>query len=786
MITKLTLILLTIGASANAATSSPLFARGYTVIPAPQKVTLGSNDFELNRNWRIEIGTGMKANDSSVESLRDQLQERFHMSLGESSSPVGMIRLSIIANSVAIGAASDSAKTALAEQAYKIRMAAHEIDITGNTVTGVYYGVQTLIQILKPESDVLWFPEGEIEDWPDLELRIIYWDDAHHLDRLAVLKAALRQASFYKINGFSIKLEGHFQYQHAAPIVEPYALTPAELQELTDYGLKLHVQVIPYLDGPGHAAFILKHPEYAALREYPDSNYEFCATNPKTYELMEGMFADLLAANKGSKYFVLSTDEPYYVGLADNAQCHEAQRAKELGSVGKMLAEFTTKTANYLHDHGRTVIFWGEYPIKPEDINSFPPYLVNGELYGPDFDPKFRAHGIRQMIYVSTEGEEQLFPQYYILPSSLKLHPSQPSNVGRVEEMFNQASFSSLDSLSSMRPDFAHADQADVMGIFVAGWADPGLHPETFWLGYATGPAAAWHRATPSPKELENSFYRLFYGPGAVEMGKLYQRMSEQAQFWEDSWETGPSGARSPIWGNSYGVFTTPKPAHDQFLPPLPVPSPELLHVDLNWRLANRRRLQLAGDFLAQNDQLIDLIEGNMPCVQFNRYNLEVYLSIAGLYRQNLHMLQDLGRISEALKAAESAAAESKAESALAALDRSLSIAENIRQYRNQALQNATATWYQTWFPRVTEANGRKFLDKVDDVKDHQPARTVDMRYLVYRELLYPLGEWVTQVAAVRNQYAASHKLPVRTVRFDWTDTSTTVTDQLVSGDSDN
>ena len=78
-------------------------------------------------------------------------------------------------------------------------------------------------------------PEGEIMDWPDLELRVIYWDDAHHLEHLEVLKAAVRQAAFYKINGFSIKLEGHFQYRHAAAMVEPYAMSPAELQELTDY-----------------------------------------------------------------------------------------------------------------------------------------------------------------------------------------------------------------------------------------------------------------------------------------------------------------------------------------------------------------------------------------------------------------------------------------------------------------------------------------------------------------------------------------------------------------------
>ena len=243
------------------------------------------------------------------------------------------------------------------------------------------------MQLLKPEHGKLWLPEGEIEDWPDLELRIMYWDDAHHLEHLDALKAALRQASFYKINGFAIKLEGHFQYQHAPAIVEPYALTPAELQELTDYGLKYHVELIPYLDGPSHDSFILKHPEYAKLREYPDNNYEFCVTNPETYRLFEGMFEDLLAANKGSRHFVLSTDEAYYVGLADNEQCREAERAKQLGSVGKVLAEFVTRTAGYLHDRGRTVLFWGEYPLKPDDIGALPNYLINGEVYGPRVRP---------------------------------------------------------------------------------------------------------------------------------------------------------------------------------------------------------------------------------------------------------------------------------------------------------------------------------------------------------------------------------------------------------------
>ena len=171
--------------------------------------------------------------------------------------------------------------------------------------------------------------------------------------------------------------------------------------------------------------------------------------------------------------------------------------------------------------------------------------------------------------------------------------------------------------------------------------------------------------------------------------------------------------------------------------------------------------------------------------MEVNHYNLEVYLSIARIYRQNLIMLRDLGRIVDALASAQTYAGHNDGERAVAAVDRALSIAENIRQQRNQALNDAAATWYKSWFPRVPEANGRKFLDKVDDVKDHQPIRTVDMSYLVYRELIYPMGTWAEQVRAIRNQYAGTHHLPAREDVLKWSDTSSGVTAGRTSDDED-
>ena len=770
---ELAILLLLIGIRPLPAdTVSPLTSRGYTVLPIPQKVMLGPHDFALMDGWQVVLERGVKADDIAVQSLKELLSERFGLRLAEAGAGRGVIRLAVAPKSVDIDGATDKNRGAIAEQAYRLTLGPQEIRVTANAAPGLFYGVQTLVQLVKPRAGRWLLPEGEIADWPDLGLRAIYWDDAHHLEPLPILKQAVRQASFYKINGFSIKLEGHFQYKSAAPLVEPYALSPAEFQELTDYGLKYYVQVMPYLDGPAHIAFILKHAEYAALREYPESNYEACVTNPETYKLYAGMFQDLLDANKGGKYFMLSTDEPYYVGLAKNDQCNEADAAKEKGSVGKLLAEFVTRTAGYLHDRGRTVLFWGEYPMKPDDIASLPGYMVNGEVYGPDFDPVFKAHGIRQMIFTSAVGwKEFLFSNYYMLPPGDHI----PSRSGGAYEAVEHGAGYVGQMLDTIENTPARKN-ADLMGTFVAGWADTGIHPEVMWLGYATGSAAGWHPKAAAEQELMNLFYPLFYGPGASSMGRIYQLLSEQGQFWKESWESVASDARTPIWGDWDRINHPPQPAEDQTLPLPAAPSAGALALSYDWASLSQRRLQMAGRFLAESDELLDLLHQNLQQVQFNRYNLELYVGIAQLYRQNIQMLLDLARVNTALQAAQAAAAKADAKRAVAALDRALDIAENIRQQRNQAFSDAVSTWYKSWYPRVAEANGRRFVDKVDDVKDHLPVRTVDMTYLIYRQLLYPFGDWAAKTQAIRNQYAGAHSLPARSGQWDWKDMSATVT----------
>ncbi|HWE52674.1 MAG TPA: beta-N-acetylhexosaminidase [Bryobacteraceae bacterium] len=706
-------------ASAAMPLSSPLSSRGYSVLPQPQQVELQPSDFPFGSGWSLVLAPGVTANDAAVETLREDLQERFGIAFVSGSARI--VRLTVKPGSVAIGTALDRDRAQLEQQAYRIELSPSRIDLTANASAGLLYAAATLTQLVTQRGNSFHLPAGRITDWPDLQLRQIYWDDAHHLERLPVLKAALRQAAFYKINGFVLKLEGHFQFHSAPAVVEPYALTPAELQELTDYALHYHVQLIPYLDGPSHIAFILKHPEYNRFREFAGSNYELCATNPDAINLLLGMFHDLLDANKGVKYVYLSTDEAYYIGLADTPQCRE----KPAGTPSQLLAKFVTEVAGDLHARSRDVIFWGEYPLKSEDIPLLPQYVINGETYGPQFDPEFRARGIRQMIYTSTEGEEDLFPDYFALPASQRVHAARPPQP-HVEENIRAIASSPA------------RQQAILTGMINAGWADRGLHPETFWLGYATSAAAGWNPAMADAGEARESFYAQFYGAQATRMDRVYQLMSQQAQFWKGSWDTAPSESRKPIWGNSAQIFDPPHPAKDQTLA-LPPADSEI----------DRQRYRLASENMATNDELIGLLRENMRRVERNRYNLEIFLSIAQLYWHNLNLLT---RIDNAAHAVQAAREDTDKKKAVAELDRALATIRAIQSERDEVLHLVSEVWQRSWFPRVAQANGRTFVHELDDVKDHLPDRTVGMEYLVYREFVLPWKNWETKIELERRR----------------------------------
>lgn len=730
-------------------TTSKKISPSSALLPLPQQLDLTDKLFTISKNWKILADPAL-AKEQTLKSLQEGLKEAglpLSVATGSADSKSPAIRLVVREGSVEIGASVDTNRTALARQAYRLNLTPENITITANASQGLYYGVQTFLQLLRSQAPKTQLPEGEITDWPNVEVRMIYWDDAHHVEKLSALKRIIKQASTYKINAFSIKLEGHFNYKSAPAIVEPFALSPAEYQEIADFAKTHYVDLVPFLDAPAHVSFILKHPEYRKLRLIDDINYQFSVTNPETFKLLDAMFSELINASKGSKFIILSNDEAYYTGKAPS----EKAMADSLGGNGRLLAWFIKKMADRLHEQGRTVLFWGEFPLRKEDITALPPHIVNG-VYNKAIAADYKSHGIRQFVYTATQGAEPVFPNYYPLHTKTAvMADGSDRSSGRVADMMREINNAFNENLSSF------------MGVVIAGWADAGLHPETFWLGYATATAAGWNSKNMTPADASARFMHAFYGPAQKDMDSVYHVLSEQAEFHTESWDWIASPWRPMIKGNSDSLFLQPE--RDQTLPLLPVPSSGTLAIADKAYPVNPQRLATAQAMIPRNAYAIRLIRQNKSLAGSQLYNLEVMESVAAICGQNLRMLVALNKITDLMHQASTATNPAQA---VKQLDRALEMAIQLKTQRDSTLALVTKTWYKEWQPLVEEANGRKFLHQVDDIKDHQPVRTIDLSYLIYRELHYPLDQWWTDVVKVRNDYAQKHQLPLLNKQLNW------------------
>src|SRR5438552_1453665 len=125
----------------SATSLSPLYERGYVVMPEPPKVALVGGDFRFGPEWRIEVGPGV-----SEPALMEELESRFHLKFNGRGTGGGVLRLKMAANSVAAGPAQDKDKNAIAEQAYKIDMEPNAVTVSANVIAGLFYSGDALLQ----------------------------------------------------------------------------------------------------------------------------------------------------------------------------------------------------------------------------------------------------------------------------------------------------------------------------------------------------------------------------------------------------------------------------------------------------------------------------------------------------------------------------------------------------------------------------------------------------------------------------------------------------------------
>ena len=156
-------------------------------------------------------------------------------------------------------------------EGYVLVIEPHEAYVVGATGSGVFYGVQTLKQLLPLPGTPRQLPTGTVRDWPAMKYRGIDDDLSRGpFPTLDFQKHQIRVFASFKINIYSPYFENTLLYPDQ-PLAAPpgSSLTPAEIADLVAYARKYHVTIIPEQEAFGHLHQVLKYDLYPDLAETP-------------------------------------------------------------------------------------------------------------------------------------------------------------------------------------------------------------------------------------------------------------------------------------------------------------------------------------------------------------------------------------------------------------------------------------------------------------------------------------------------------------------------------------
>ena len=241
-------------------------------------------------------------------------------------------------------------------EGYVLEITNKGVTITSRSEAGLFYGCQTLEQLLEDSRDFKKeIPPMKITDYPAIAYRAVHLDTKHHLDRMDYYYRMVDKLARYKVNAIIWELEDKLRFTRRPEIGAPNAISKQEMQALCRYAKERNVEISPLVQGLGHAGFILKH--HWELRENPASDWEFCPSDPRTYEMQFDLYLDALEAMPYGKYLHVGGDEITAIGIDDRCKA-TGKSAFELQMI------WLKKVCQFAVDHGRTPIFWDDMPLK--------------------------------------------------------------------------------------------------------------------------------------------------------------------------------------------------------------------------------------------------------------------------------------------------------------------------------------------------------------------------------------------------------------------------------------
>ena len=352
---------------------------GINVIPYPY-------EYDINPSYRYEFNeqSAIVCKHKSLVPVAELFSKQIAKSMG--------INLPILKRSKnAIYLYLD--KKAKNPEAYSLYIYTNGIEIYGGSPAGVYYGMQTLLQMLPPEiesdtlvSGVEWsLPIAVIEDFPRFKYRGMHVDPCRHFMPIEHIYKQVDWMSKFKLNTLHLHLTDDQLWTFE---VKKYPLlteigtqrtnvdgsvykggyyTQEELKQLVEYAALRGVTIIPEIEMPGHAmAALAAYPQYGCTggpyqvrTTWGVEEHLLCAGNDSVFLFLEDILTELTSIFP-SEYIHIGGDECPTNIWHECPRCQARMQAEGLQTETELHGYFIRRAEQILHKLGRKMIGWDE------------------------------------------------------------------------------------------------------------------------------------------------------------------------------------------------------------------------------------------------------------------------------------------------------------------------------------------------------------------------------------------------------------------------------------------
>jgi hypothetical protein len=608
------------------------------------------------------------------------------------------------------------APSRVGDQGYTLETAANSVVVRANTSQGLFYGVQTLLQIIRRGPSGPEIPGLAITDWPDIPTRAVHYDTKHFQEKADYVRGFIRTLARYKVNMLIWEWEDKLEYRSHPDIGAPGAFTIEEMQEFTRFASQYHIQIVPLVQGLGHVSFIQKHPEYRHLREIPSSNWQNNVLDEGVYKLMFDLWDEAIEATPGSEYIHIGTDETWELGRGASRE-----KAAQVGRYG-LLQVFLHRACEHLSAKGRKVMSWGGN-WRPGEKMQPPPGLItfgSGEIGGEEEEAGDRqviAAGWPLYIYDPNPGIEHLvLPYFYRLNGDREVP-------GCLERSYKTISTAAISGIYE--------------GMVATSWNCSGVHNQLWMLRYIVAAEYSWTGAQPGFDEFKEKFFKNYYGANCADLPELFTLLSRGSYFYMDSFER-----RVWHWGEVGKTHLPDLPRDD-------------LEYDPYWNTEYAARVTASRQMLPLVRRMENICRTNLSLGVKNAYDFELFQRLAELFGHTARTYLALADLERAIGRAHQLHFDDDA-AAYAQLERAAKIVEDNLAERAEVYARFVETWEKSQLPKGISTPQKKYVHARD--RQHNFAnRRPDYSFIIYDEQKLDLEGYLAKLREYMKWYKETY-----------------------------